>query len=59
MCEYDLTHILRRAHDLPDLLTAAHQPRQTKIHHLYIPERRLAGQEDILRLREKNTQYKI
>lgn len=59
MCENSAgvmpTYILRCAHDLPDLMTAAHQPRQAEIHDLYVPERRLAGEEDILRLEEKNT----
>lgn len=53
--ELILTHVLWCTHDLSDLLTAAYQPRQAKIHNLYVPERRFTGEEDILRLTDQNT----
>lgn len=49
------TYILRCSHNFPDLMAAAYQPRQAEIHNLYVPERRFAGEEDILRLEERNT----
>lgn len=36
-------------------MAAAYQPRQAEIHNLYVPERRFTGEEDILRLKERNT----
>lgn len=48
--EHQLTDVLRSSHNLSELLVAADHSGQTKVHDLNVPQRRAAGQQDVLRL---------
>lgn len=51
--EHHLTHILRCAKNLSELSNRTQSACQAKVYNLYVSWRRQAGQEDILRLRDK------
>lgn len=49
-----LTHILRRAQDLPDLGNLVHASGQAEVHNTNVPQRTGAGQQDVLGLEVKD-----
>lgn len=51
--EHHLTNVFRRAKNLSELSDRAQPACQTKVYDLNVSWRRQAGQEDILRLRNK------
>lgn len=48
--QHRLTNVLWSSHNLSELPVAADHPGQTKVHDLDVPQRRAAGQQDVLRL---------
>lgn len=51
--EAGLTHILRRAQDLPDFCEVVHASGQAKVHDADVPERSGTGQQDVLGLEKR------